>query len=505
MEKKTNLEGNVKHTTINLIPDVINPTPDYYCTWQTQLYATSDGKPERQRAIIGEKALFAKEKPYGWAYFYEKARGDLFLVMDDSWDVPFSGERAYFGSLALNEEKFPEATAGAVTNAEALKTLTDRIRALGWKGLGGWVCAGEAPLFRGEDDEKTYWIRRLKEADEAGFAYWKVDWGKKGTSMDFRLMLTALGKEYAPRLVIEQAMTRDIIPMADVYRTYDVPAIMSIPITMQKIAEFATVGKTHEGRMGLINCEDEAYMAAAGGFSMGIMRHPYAGSFPDGHADMSFPAVHRDLKTKMTEVVRAARFHRIAPAFGVDEDKILIDSETLSDSWRFEDRDAEIEAWWFKMEMIERFIEGDVLTKAAPARIARNCPLPMAEPDENGEVPYLLAARNPNGVFSVAALGRTRERSYFIPRCRVTAEIGDAETIGVFGDYGALILKTAGKKPRAVLMQDLAGERAFDITEDVSISDGTVTIPGDLIRQIGTMENPAGDTSEAGVLIRFDV
>lgn len=129
----------------------------------------------------------------------------------------------------------------------------------------------------------------------------------------------------------------------------------------------------------------------------------------------------------------------------------------------------------------------------------------MAEPDENGEVPYLLAARNPNGVFSVAALGRTRERSYFIPRCRVTAEIGDAETIGVFGDYGALILKTAGKKPRAVLMQDLAGERAFDITEDVSISDGTVTIPGDLIRQIGTMENPAGDTSEAGVLIRFDV
>ena len=94
-------------TEINLVPNTINPSPDYYCTWQTQLYATCDGKPPAQRASIGETALFNQEKPFGWAYFYEKARQDLFMVMDDSWDVPLNGDRAFYGSLLLNSEKFP--------------------------------------------------------------------------------------------------------------------------------------------------------------------------------------------------------------------------------------------------------------------------------------------------------------------------------------------------------------------------------------------------------------
>ena len=39
-------------TTVNLVPDTVNPTPDYYCTWQTQLYATNDGKPAEQRKRV---------------------------------------------------------------------------------------------------------------------------------------------------------------------------------------------------------------------------------------------------------------------------------------------------------------------------------------------------------------------------------------------------------------------------------------------------------------------
>ena len=70
-------------TEQNFVPDIVNPTPDYYCTWQTQLYATSDGKPEKQRAAIGEQALFGDQKPYGWAHFYEQARRDLILVMEN--------------------------------------------------------------------------------------------------------------------------------------------------------------------------------------------------------------------------------------------------------------------------------------------------------------------------------------------------------------------------------------------------------------------------------------
>lgn len=97
----------MKKTNENLIPCRINPSPDYYCTWQTQLYVTNGGTPEEQRALIGEKTLFDEEKPYGWAYFYKEAQSDLFIVMDDSWDVPLQDDSTYYGSLILNHEKFP--------------------------------------------------------------------------------------------------------------------------------------------------------------------------------------------------------------------------------------------------------------------------------------------------------------------------------------------------------------------------------------------------------------
>ena len=71
----------------NLIPNTVNPSPDYYCTWQVQLYATNDGKPDIQRHAINETSLFDTDKPYGWAYFYEKARRDLIFVMDSSRDI----------------------------------------------------------------------------------------------------------------------------------------------------------------------------------------------------------------------------------------------------------------------------------------------------------------------------------------------------------------------------------------------------------------------------------
>jgi len=164
----------IKKTNINLVPDTVNPTPDYYCTWQTQLYSSCDGKPPKQRQEIRESALFDTEKPYGWAYFYPEARADLFLVMDDSWDVPFNGDGGYFGSLQLNEERFPEATSGSSSNAESLKKLTDRIKSLGWKGLGGWVCCQEADIFSCNVTEEDYWKARIKDAAESGFSYWKV-------------------------------------------------------------------------------------------------------------------------------------------------------------------------------------------------------------------------------------------------------------------------------------------------------------------------------------------
>lgn len=487
----------------NLIPNTVNPTPDYYCTWQTQLYATSDGRPKRQREIISEHSMFDRSRPNGWAYFYEKARGDLLFIMDDSWDVPPYDDPAFYGSLIPDREKFPDATRGNAAPGEALKRLTARMRALGWKGLGGWVCAQEAPAeaesFSSPED---YWTARLRDAAYAGFSYWKVDWGKKAADADFRRMLTALGKKYAPELIIEHAMIKSLIPHADVYRTYDVPALMSIPMTMEKLRDFTDVPRPEDGCMGLINCEDEAYIAAAGGFSMGIMRHPYRGALPNGSADPSFPALHRRLKTKMTEVLRAVHWHRIAPAFGVDQTEFRFDTQLLTDSWQFEKPEEEIESWWMNMPQIRDFLKDGRVEKTAPARFSRRTALPEAAPDRNGSVPYLAACAHPNGAFSVLAAGRTCGRTYEIPRCAVRADSGAARTVGVFGSYASLSLKTALDLSHIrVLAQDLAGETAFDITAYVSCADGSITLPGALIEEIGTAAQPSDDTSEPGLVL----
>lgn len=487
-----------KSTDINLVPSAPNTSPDYYCTWQTQLYATSDGKPHGQRAMIGERALFDREKPYGWAYFYEQARGDLYIVMDDSWDVPVDGDLAYLGCLQLSGEKFP-----SYAGEGGLSRLTDAVRALGWRGLGGWVCAQESPMVEGDKSPEVYWVQRLKEANAAGLSYWKVDWGDRAYDPNFRRSLTEWGREYARGLTIEHSMLREIIPHTDVFRTYDVPAIMSIPMTMEKISGFADLsgeGTTYTAK-GILDCEDEVYMAASGGFAMGVMRHPYVGELPDGRPDMSFPSVHRNLKTKMYEVIRATRWHRIAPAFSLGLGKMLVSETILSDTWRFEDREAELEAWWFTMDSIKNHLDGEFLTKNAPAAIARNTNLPHITPDENGDIPYCVAARNPNGAFSVVTLGRTRDRDYFIPRCDVTVDIGNADTIGVFCEYRNVILKTDRPCVGRILMQDLAADEAFDVTHEVTVADGCITVPGELIHRIGTMAQPEGDTSEPGVVL----
>lgn len=495
----------MKKINVDLIPHHKNPTPDYYCTWQTQLYATCDGKPRGQRAAIGENALFHKEKPYGWAYFYEKAREDLFLVMDDSWDVPLMDDRSYYGSLLLNPEKFPKSTENAKNNAEALQNLSQSIKALGWKGLGGWVCAQESTRFVDNMSAEDYWKARLKDAAESDFSYWKVDWGKKSSNLEFRKMLTDLAREIAPKLVIEHAVIKDIIPHTDVYRTYDVPAIMSIPMTMEKIAGLTDVSEIQEGCMGLVNCEDEAYIAAAGGFAMGIMRHPYHGAFVDGRADMSFPALHRNLKTKMYEITRAARWHRIAPAFAFDTKNLLIDTQHLQDTWRLQNVEEEIEDWWLNTPLIGDALKDHVITKTAPARIARNCKLPEVQADENGNTPYVIAAKNPvSGAFSVATLGRTMDRSYEIPKCDVSIEATDADTIGVFGEYESLIIENTHTDIRRILMQDLADDHAYDVTDEITIRDHRIVIPGKLIHEIGTISQPKEDTSEPGVIIRIE-
>lgn len=46
----------------NLIKNTVNTSPDYYCTWQTQLYYSNNGGPEGQRKNMTEAGMFGNSK-----------------------------------------------------------------------------------------------------------------------------------------------------------------------------------------------------------------------------------------------------------------------------------------------------------------------------------------------------------------------------------------------------------------------------------------------------------
>ena len=493
---------NKSNDKTGLIPDIPNPSPDYYCTWQTQQYYTNDGGSGAQRANMVETNMFGKEAYQSWTDFYQNARADLYFVMDDSWDIPLTGDQAgYFGSLILNSERFPSYAKAGIANQDALKNLNTTIKDKGWKGLGGWVCAQEAPGFINGKSPEEYWTERAKWANYSGFAYWKVDWGKKIYDYNFRKMLTDIAHQYAPNLTVENAQNDSVIPVSDVFRTYDVPAILSIPMTMKKLKNTLAPFTTGNGYKGLICAEDEVYIAAALGCTMGVMRHPMAGNLPNGKPDPSFPEIHRNIKTKIDEVTRAVRWHRIAPAFGVNAAETYIDSVKLKDFWNIENMSSEIESWWFESWTGFKKI-GNVISESGPARISRGIPLPLVKPDENGDVPFVVAAKNPGGAVSIATSGRTRDRKYWIPYCDISINSDSATVFGIFGYYKSLTLNTTLDLTNIkIKVQDLAGKVVKDITNRIIKDAKKIIIPGKVITEIGTGEQTPGDTSDPGLVL----
>jgi hypothetical protein len=129
-----------------------------------------------QRSAINERNIFQSGEYRNWADVYPAIRSDLFFVMDDSWDIPQdvnSGDNEYLGTTILDSTRFPSYKGSPEVR---LKKLVVDMKARGWKGIGGWICAQEAPQY-GEVNPVAYWTERLKAAHYAGFSYWKVDWG----------------------------------------------------------------------------------------------------------------------------------------------------------------------------------------------------------------------------------------------------------------------------------------------------------------------------------------
>lgn len=477
----------------SLVPESPSNAPDYFCTWNIQGYVCSYVNSEEQRLAMTEKNMFGEGTYQNWVSFFPKIRKDLYFVMDDSWDIPLDEKykNDNVGTVELNQERFPSFTGNPT---ERLKKLVTAVEAKGWKGLGGWTCAQEAVAL-GNVDPQAYWEERMKTAQEAGFKYWKVDWGKKSRNQEWRERLTRLGRIYAPDLIIEHAMEGKYVSFSDVYRTYDVENITAQPVTIRRVAELLKYKKQGDAK-ALINCEDEPYIAVGMGCAIGVMRHPFVGNLPNDTADFVFPSVGRDIKNRLDEAVRGVIWHRIAEPFGVGTTDYTIDTIDLNDYWVL----GKNETYNTSRKVGERIKE------SAPARVSRGLPLPEVDRSSLSR-PFVLSSAYPNGAVAIVTIGHSINRDYITERVGVKQAIPDIEKpIGIFGDYESLTLvlpQPIKASTYTIWGQDLAGDTPVNITKEITIKGSQVIIPGKVIRKVGLSAASKGDVSDPGLVLKF--
>jgi hypothetical protein len=508
----------------DLVPAEPGRTPGYWCTWGAQNYTMPDVELLNHSMIaanLTEEHMFGES---GWATAaYEKVRPDLYILFDLGWDVPASTEfdeaRWKLGSLSVADDKFPCCTG---TATDRLRKLNERTRAAGWRGAGVWIaCQAQGDGKDGRMLEgkalEDYWRERVRWSRHAGIEYWKVDYGARGPEL--RRLISHIAAEEAPELVIEHgkgvgplndeeswdpswtmhgtggyrawdegrvlAEAVELLQFSHVLRTYDVTAQLSIPTTLDRVAQILADAPADTNPEAILNAEDEVYLGAALGCALGVLRHPMWGELP-GRAYDPFQVKHRT-----DEVVRAVRWQRIAPGMGIGAAPVRLSERRLKDAWTFREGDS-----W-----APRVIGREVF-QTAPAIVARGMPLPKVEAE--GEPPYVVASRHPGGATAVAALARvSTERGIYRPRADVTVELADtAAPLGIFGHFRSLTLKLASKAGDVRLWaQDLAGDRALDVSDRVEQRGDRIRLEGALIDEIGLSAATAGDVSDPGMVL----
>lgn len=484
----------------NLVPEQPSSAPNYWCTWAAQNYMYGQNLPSLDPKVLEgdsgsrlaheamtERTLFGET---GWAAsFFPKVRKDAFFLLDDGWQI---GGTATF---ELDSKKFPSFNGAP---ADRLKKLNQAIGGAGWRGTALW-CRNTPG---GDADH------RLEDLSQsAGIHYWKIDIG------DPTFHLVRLRNEENIPLTLEHvrgespvngdwkvdgrfgtqpwgSKRMEILRHTDVYRTYDVTSILSLPTTLDRLAEMLKGAEGHPEIHGLLNVEDEVYVAAAMGCTMGILRHPLTGMRPGSDADLFFNGP-RQPKRRMDEVVRALRWQRIAPPFTPGAGSVRVSDEILTDSWKFERG----QSWQNKLI-------GATVRQGAPACIARNLSLPTLH--TKGQKPFVFATRFPNGAVAIAAQERTRVgNAWHMPACDVTLAVSDATgPFGVFGDFDSLTLDfDRPLKGKRILAQDLASDVSFDVSDKVQTRGTSLQIPGRVIREIGLHSKTVGDLSAPGLVI----
>lgn len=490
-------------TSVNLVPEAPCRAPNYWCTWAVQNYMFGQGFHALDPLVLegesgsklahnsmNESVVFGKN---GWANtFFSRIRPDLFLLLDDGWE---SGGTATF---ELEMSRFASFKGNA---AERLHQLNGAVRNAKWRGTALW-CRNTPG---GSEDAHLQELSRM-----ADIRYWKVDLG------DPEFNLVRLRDQNHVPLTLEhvhgeppvngdwrtdgrfgeqafESRRLQILAHTDVYRTYDVTSILSLPTTIDRLAEMLKGAQGHPEVRALLNVEDEVYLAAVMGCTMGILRHPLRGLRPEPDVDLFFSGP-RQCKKRMDEVVRAIRWQRLARPVPAGAGQVRASAEILTDSWTFE------RAQTWQEELI-----GQRVNQGAPACLSRDNELPQVE--AQGEKPFVFAMKFPNGALAVGSGERTLPgRGWVSPKCAVTLEAEDAKgPLGVFGDFESVTFNLRSPIGSVrVLAQDLAGNKAFDVTREIQVRGRSLHIPGDVIRRVGLEAATPGDPSSPGLVIAFE-
>lgn len=485
---------------MNLISDKLKQTGNYFCTWDSQCDEMHTRNPSAEdvssRDAMCEDFLFGEN---GLLCSFDGVRGDLIAVLDDGWDVPYGAkDRRLFGLLEADPERFPSLR--ALPPAARLKALSERIRALGYRGMGIWVPTQTPSLVNGREitrtpeEERLYWEERARWCHDAGILYLKADWGRHQGDADYCVMMTECMRKFAPGLMIEHGLVgrplleteenghavpdgvsaylRKVLPACDYLRTYDVVHELKYASTVDRAAVCLAAAKEIEGPCAVLNIEDTALIGAALGCAVGVMRH----DFEKKRKYLPLPP------RLVSESVCALRWQRIAPPFAANRGSLQIAEERLKDVWHCAQRAKNL---WPNVS------EGDYYV-TAPAAIARNMPLPAVS--AAGEKPYVVCSVHPDtGALCVAATPRTFPGGIDVaPQAHVRLQgRSPAAPVGVFGRFCSLSIAFASSvEGRRVYAQSLLSDTAVEVTDRVTLSGCALDVPGGLLPEIGEPEDP---------------
>ena len=96
-------------------------------------------------------------------------------------------------------------------------------------------------------------------------------------------------------------------------------------------------------------------------------------------------------------------------------------------------------------------------------------------------------------------------KGFIYPLADVTVHLNKVAPVGVFGNFKSLTIIFENQlQINSVMAQDLAGDKAIDITDLIEIKGNTIKLSGELLKLVGLSAATKNDVSEPGFCLFFN-